>query len=349
LQQVGAKIFADAQAALELNRQFVDPRQLPAPLHHHPRSFSRKALIAVSHAWVLHRRIFVRVAGAMLALLFIVGVYSAREPLTQLGTNALRMVQGEFAAAGFGIDAIKISGQTLADDKDIIALLMMSGGSSTLDFDAQKARNLLRWMQAVDGATVRKVYPGEVIVDIVEKVPAVRWRVGTTTWLVDERGKRIGTDPAAAYSDLPLVVGEGAADDAIIMTRMLGRHPILQKDLAALSRIGDRRWDLIYYTGLRVQLPEQGVAQALDHLELYQRDYTLLDRDVTLIDLRVPGMVVLKPGPLAAEQIAATSGDKKKKPVAKPVAKPAAGSTAASTTSPVAVVVPGPRRPDGVQ
>lgn len=350
MQQVGAKIFADAQAALELNRQVVDPRQLPAPLQHHSRSLPQRVQIAVSHAWVLHRRIFVRVAGAVLALLFIVGVYGAREPLTQLGTNALRMVQGEFAAAGFGIDAIKISGQTLADDKDIIALLMMSGGSSTLDFDAQKARNLLRWMQAVDSATVRKVYPGEVIVDIVEKVPAVRWRVGTTTWLVDERGKRIGADPAAAYTDLPLVVGEGAADDAIIMTRMLDRHPILQKDLAALSRIGDRRWDLIYYTGLRVQLPERGVAQALGHLEAYQRDYTLLDRDVTLIDLRVPGMVSLKPGPLAAEQIAAASGDKKKKPVAKPVAtKPAAGSAAASTTSPVAVVVPGPRRPDGVQ
>src|SRR5690606_6844849 len=120
-------------------------------------------LIAISHAWVLHRRIFVRVAGAILALLFIVGVYEGREAIGKLGTSALQMVQGEFAAAGFGIDAIKISGQTLSQDEHIIALLMMSGGSSTLDFDAQKARNLLRWMQAVDSATVRKVYPGEVI------------------------------------------------------------------------------------------------------------------------------------------------------------------------------------------
>ncbi|RYE82244.1 MAG: cell division protein FtsQ, partial [Hyphomicrobiales bacterium] len=118
------------------------------------------------------------------------------------------------------------------------------------------------------------------------------------------------------------------------------RHPLLQKDLAALSRIGDRRWDLIYFTGLRVQLPEQGVAQALDNLAMYQRDASLLDRDVTLIDLRVPGTVALKPGPLAAEQIAASAKDGKKKPAPKPVA--------ASTTAPI-VVVPGPRRPDGVQ
>ncbi|MFY8032630.1 MAG: cell division protein FtsQ/DivIB [Devosia sp.] len=328
MQQVGARQFADAQA-VPLSSLASAPPELPALRQPNSLSVSRRALITLNHAWVLHRRVFIRVAGALLALVFIVGLYQAREPLAKVGTNLVNMVQGEFAAAGFGIDAIKISGQTLSQDEHIIALLMMSGGSSTLDFDAQKARNLLRWMQAVQSATVRKIYPGEVGVDIVEKTPVVRWRVGTTTWLVDESGQRIGTDPATAYTDLPLVVGEGAADDAIIMTRMLDRHPLLKNDLAALSRIGDRRWDLIYFTGLRVQLPEQGVAQALEHLEAYQRDSKLLDRDVTLVDLRVPGLVALKPGPLAAEQLAeAAKPGKPKKPTVKvdpatPAEKPA--------------------------
>ena len=35
-----------------------------------------------------------------------------------------------------------------------------------------------------------------------------------TTWLLDERGRRIGTD-IASYTDLPLVIGQGAADDAV--------------------------------------------------------------------------------------------------------------------------------------
>lgn len=327
MQQVGAKQFADAQA-VPLSSLAAAPPELPALRSPHALSVRRRALIGLNHAWVLHRRIFIRAAGALLALIFVVGLFQAREPLAKVGAGLLNMVQGEFAAAGFGIDAIKISGQTLSQDEHIIAMLMMSGGSSTLDFDAQKARNLLRWMQAVESATVRKIYPGEVIVDIVEKTPMVRWRVGTTTWLVDAAGQRIGTDPATAYTDLPLVVGEGAADDAIIMTRMMERHPLLKTDLAALSRIGDRRWDLIYYTGLRVQLPEQGVAQALAHLEGYQRDSALLDRDVTLIDLRVPGLVALKPGPLAAEQLAeAAKASKTKKPA--PKAAPVAVQPAA--------------------
>jgi cell division protein FtsQ len=155
---------------------------------------------------------------------------------------------------------------------------------------------------------VRKVYPNKVIVSIVEKVPVARWRIGDTTWLIDDAGKKIGTD-ISSYTDLPLVIGEGASDDAVTMVRGLARHEMLKDQLAALSRIGDRRWDLIYRNGLRVQLPESGVAQALDRLEMYQRDYALLDRDVSLIDLRVPGLVTLKPGELAAAELAQ---DKKK-------------------------------------
>ncbi len=44
-----------------------------------------------------------------------------------------------------------------------------------------------------------------------------------------------------------------------------------------------------------MQLPELGVAQALRNLDLYQERYQLLDRDVALIDLRVPGIVSYKP------------------------------------------------------
>ena len=301
MQQVGAKSFAGAQA--------VDPRQLPALI---PRS-GRRALVVVNHAWVLHRQLIVRIIGGLLALMAVVGVFEARDALGTAGMTLYRMVQGEFAQAGFGIDAIQITGQNLTDDKDVITLLTVGTGNSTLTFDAQKAQARLQWLSAVQSATVRKVYPNQIIVDIVEKTPLVRWRVGDTTWLIDDRGHKIGED-AGAYTELPLVIGEGAADDAIPMVRVLQRHERLKDGLAALSRIGDRRWDMIYRNGLRVQLPETGVAQALNQLDLYQRDYALLDRDVTLIDLRVAGFVALRPGEIAAAEIAATRKAGTKKP-----------------------------------
>jgi cell division protein FtsQ len=98
------------------------------------------------------------------------------------------------------------------------------------------------------------------------------------------------------------VIGDGAADDALVMIKALDRFETLKYDLVALSRIADRRWDLIYDTGLRVQLPEMGVGPALQQLETLQSLYALLDRDVTVIDLRVPGLVALKPATPAEEE-----------------------------------------------
>lgn len=295
MQQVGARGFANARP--------VDPRQFPVVVS----PTARNALVRVNHIWVLHKQRIVQVFGAILALLAFAGLIAAKDVIWEGGVTAFKFVQGEFAAAGFGIDSIEISGQVLTKDADIITLLTVGTGNSTLTFDAQKAQARLEWLRSVKSATVRKVYPNRVIVSIVEKTPVLRWRIGSTTWLLDERGDKIGTD-IASYTELPLVIGQGAADDAVPMVRLLARHEKVGDGLAALSRIGDRRWDLIYRNGLRVQLPETGVAQALDRLDIYQAQYQLLDRDVTQIDLRVPGMVTLKPGELAAEQIAQTSG-----------------------------------------
>ena len=295
MQQVGAKGFANARP--------VDPRQFPAVVP----TPARSVLVRANHMWVLHKQRIVQVFGAMLALLALTGLISAREVIWEGGVTVFRFVQGEFAAVGFGIKSIEITGQRLTADADIVTLLTVGTGNSTLTFDAQKAQARLEWLRAVKSATVRKVYPNRILVSIVEKEPVARWRIGNTTWLIDERGEKIGTD-IASYTELPLVIGHAAADDAVPMIRLLGRHEQLADGLAALSRIGDRRWDLIYRNGLRVQLPETGVAQALDRLDGYQQDYALLDRDVTEIDLRVSGLVTLKPGELAAEQIAKTSG-----------------------------------------
>jgi len=303
LQQVGAQGFANAQP--------VDPRQFPVLVDRK----NRGVLVKAGHVWVLHRKQILRAAWAIVVLLLVVGIWEARNVIGTAATAVYRFVQGEFADVGFGLDAIEITGQTLTKDSDIITLLTVGTGNSTLTFDAQKAQARLEWLRAVESATVRKVYPNRVIVSIVEKVPVARWRVGDTTWLIDERGKKIGTD-VSSYTDLPLVIGQGAPEATTPMLRVLARYPDLSEGLAALSRIGERRWDMIYRNGLRVQLPEGGVAQALDRLGMYQADYQLLDRDVTVIDLRVPGLVTLKPGELAAEQILAANGGKKpeKKP-----------------------------------
>jgi cell division protein FtsQ len=245
-----------------------------------------------------------RAAAAGIVAVTAVGLYEGRDQVSAGAMAVYSMAQGEFARAGFGISSIKITGQTLTSEAAILKALEIDRLTSTLNFDADAALARIETIPSVASANIRKVYPSGLAVSIVEKEPMARWRIGDKTWLVDENGSPIIADDGS-FRTLPLVVGEGAADDATVMIRALGQYPALKEDLAALSRVGDRRWDLIFYSGLRVQLPESGVAQALAQLSQYQADYQLLDRDVNVIDLRVSGMISLKLGELAQKAWAA--------------------------------------------
>jgi len=290
LQQVGAKGFAAAQA--------VDPRQLPVPVPF--AALPRRARLGFGRAWILHKKLIVRGVAGAIVLVAAAGLMAEQDKVAAGVTALYSLAQGQFARAGFGINSINISGQTLTSEATILKALDIGSATSTLNFDADAALKRIDAIPSVQSANIRKVYPSGLAVSIVEKQPMARWRIGDKTWLVDESGSPIVADDGS-FRSLPLVVGEGAAADAMVMIRSLDRYPQITEDLAALSRIGERRWDLIFYSGLRVQLPENGVAQALAQLDSYETDHQLLERDVDVIDMRVPGMLSLKLGDLATK------------------------------------------------
>lgn len=259
-------------------------------------------LMRLRHLWVLRRPLMVKLAAIGLACIVLGGLLALHDKLTGAAGQVAALVESKLVHAGFAINSIKITGQTLSQEQDVVSLLDIGKDTSTFTFDVEAARTRLSWLRAVESATIKKVYPGRLEVSLVERVPVARWRSGGVTYLVDGQGRSIGED-GGSYGELPLVVGEGAADDALGMIMALDHFPSLKSGLVALSRIGDRRWDMIYKSGLRVQLPELGVSQALSQLQRYQRDYALLDRDATVIDLRVAGTVALTPSAAAAAEI----------------------------------------------
>ena len=270
--------------------RMVDPRALPVPI----RTPRHKLANRFNRALVLHGRLIRRGVVVAALLAGCVALYQVREPIGMLAGGLGAFAQGNFAQAGLAIGEIVISGQTLTSEQEIFDALGIQPHPSTLGFDVEAARQRIAELPAIETVTVRKTYPGDVTVLVTEKQPVARWAVDGVTFLIDGKGEQIG-EARGGYADLPLVIGDGAADDALVMIRALNGFPLLQEGLVALSRIADRRWDLIYDTGLRVQLPEQGVAQAMTRLVTYQNDYQLLDRDVTIIDLRIDSVVAVRP------------------------------------------------------
>ncbi|MCZ4345781.1 FtsQ-type POTRA domain-containing protein [Devosia sp. J2-20] len=270
--------------------RIVDPRALPVPV----RSSRRKFVNNLGRVWVLHGALIKRGLTVAAALAGLLALYQLREPIAHGGLVLVEVAQGRFADAGLAIGEISITGQALTSEQAIFDALGVEPHTSTVAFDVEAARQRIAELPAIATVSVRKIYPGDLSITLTEKAPVARWRVDGITFVVDASGEQIGED-RGAYGDLPLVVGDGANDDAMVMIRALDQYPTLKDGLVALSRIADRRWDMIYDTGLRVQLPELGVAGALRHLVGYQADYQLLDRDVSVIDLRVAGLVAVRP------------------------------------------------------
>lgn len=264
-------------------------RQLPISLRRR-----RGMLVGLGHLWVLHRRRALRViALAVVAVLMLAG-YLLRDEIATGAMYGADMVSGRAAQAGFGVAQISMTGQALTREADIIAALGVDDFTTTFTFDAEAARRRVEDIPSVASATIRKVYPDRLNVTVTDKTAVARWRLDGETFLIDATGAPIA--PARFENgDLPLVIGAGAGDDALAMINLMERYAQVTTDLAALVRIADRRWDLIYYTGLRVQLPETGVVPALERLETYQAQYQLLDRDLDLIDMRVPEYVAVQP------------------------------------------------------
>ena len=263
--------------------------QLPALI----RNGAGRSLILVRRGWILHRLLIIRLATALALAAVLAVTFQARGGIAQALNTTSDILAGRFASAGFGIDEIAITGLSLTRESDVALALGIDENTNSFNFDVDAARLRILELPSVAQASVRKIYPSRLVVEIEEVKPVARWRVDGATFVVDGGGVQVA-DATPADSELPLVIGNGAANDALMIIRALERHPVLNEGLLAFSRIADRRWDLIYDTGLRVQLPEQGLGQALALLEKAQSTQQILDRDLVLIDMRVVDKIAVR-------------------------------------------------------
>ena len=125
--------------------------------------------------------------------------------------------------------------------------------------------------------------------------PAAVWQHLGVSRVIDGEGKLIeGADPGR-FADLPLVVGEGAAEEARNILPLLRQRPALMTRLDALIRVDGRRWDLRLKDGALIQLPALGEDSALIQLDQLDQKQRLLSLGFERVDLRNPDVVAVRP------------------------------------------------------
>jgi cell division protein FtsQ len=197
-------------------------------------------------------------------------------------------------SAGFRITSAAINGRKQLSQDEVLTIGGVSGRSSLLFLDAGSVREKLKADAWISEATVLKLYPGQLRIDIVERTPFAIWQREGRLSVISEDGSVLQGYVPDHFPKLPLVVGKGAETRAKDFLALLARYPQVNAVTRAASFVGERRWNLVLNDGLNVRLPENDVGNALALLSNLDRDEHLFAKDIVAIDLRLPDRLVVQ-------------------------------------------------------
>src|SRR5258708_5744451 len=166
-------------------------------------------------------------------------------------------------SAGFRITTVAINGRKQLSQDEVLAIGGVNGRSSLLFLDAATVRDKLKANPWISDATILKLYPGRLQIDIVERSAYALWQQDGRLSVIADDGAVLEPYMSRRFSSLPLVVGKGAADKARDFLALLDPYPQVRAATNAAIFVGERRWNLRLKDGLDVRLPENNVANPL--------------------------------------------------------------------------------------
>lgn len=216
---------------------------------------------------------------------------------------AVANVVGE---AGLKVDEIQIDGIKRMDKMTVYTQALDQDSRAMPLVDLALVRERLLKYPWVKDARVSRRLPNTLRIFIIEREPAAIWQSHGQLMLVDPTGVPLEPVSTDAMPDLPLLIGEGANAQEPARRALLDEAPSIKPLVKAATWVGNRRWDLTFASGEKLQLPEgeEEAAKSLRKFAELDAAQGLLRKGTIRFDMRVPGNMVMQ-RPLG--QAAATS------------------------------------------
>jgi cell division protein FtsQ len=193
----------------------------------------------------------------------------------------------------FSIKKIDFDGNERVPD---VLLLKASGlryKSNILSVSLEDVKKKLEGISWIKSVIVQRKFPGTIYVRVAERIPIAILQSKYKLYLVDSDGVVLENDGIGNFSNLAIVVGEGAEKEAANLLSCLDKFHKIRKQLAFAVRIGKRRWNMKINRGIVVKLPEKGIMQALGILEEISDNNGFFNDDILVLDLRMLDRIVV--------------------------------------------------------
>lgn len=213
--------------------------------------------------------------------------------------DAMRREQGPVAdmlarAFGFGIQHIAVSGQHELTEAEVIALSGLPPTSSLPFLDPASLQARLVAVPMIAEASVAKLYPDRLLIQIRERVPFAIWQKDGQVKVISEDGTPIETLSDPRFLRLPHVVGPEANLRVREFAALIDGVPEIRDQIRAGIFVSKRRWTLKLRNGVDIKLPEIAPGAALKAFAAIERTEGLTQRAVLAIDLRLPDRITVR-------------------------------------------------------
>jgi cell division protein FtsQ len=258
--------------------------------------------------WVNHPRLPRRLGTALTFVFFAVTLVFSLHRGQHWGEvqQAYEDTRNDAAyAIGFGIQPPLLSGLTLLTPEDIHTLIGLKSNSALPFFDIEQARLALLKNPWIAQASLKKLFPNQLQIEIAERKPAALWQRDRRLAVIAADGTVLLESFSPEFKHLPLLVGRGGDKETQAFLEAVEAFPLIKENMRAGIFVAERQWRILMKNGTEIKLPEQGMSDALRRLVALEREKRFLSLDILTIDLRLHDRVTVRLSTAAIEAKAA--------------------------------------------
>jgi len=149
----------------------------------------------------------------------------------------------------------------------------------------------------IDKITIKRIMPDIINIEVIEYKPFAIWLDNDKKFIIDKDGNPVPFleeyESNEEFKNMIILSGKNANKNVKSLFNILSIDAELSKEIYSANWVGNRRWDVRFFDGLLVKLPEDNIAEAWENLlKLYE--LSNIDKSIKSIDLRVVGKIYIQ-------------------------------------------------------
>jgi cell division protein FtsQ len=217
--------------------------------------------------------------------------------------SAQGWMQTQWYDNGMALREVEFSGLEHLQAEAVIKAAGLDEKRSLLSYSMPKLREAIEAMPEVRTARVTRIMPDRLKVTIEERRPFAVWQRSEGDVWLDCDGTQLSQELVTGLrgQEFLAITGEDAQNAMPELCQLKAQQPQLAEHLAAAQMIGKRRLNIWLRRAdgglLEVMLPEGHAPVALQQLQTWMDDHSLLAQPVERLDMRLADRVFIKMKP----------------------------------------------------